>query len=165
MAHTDDCPCQTGPQSPENISQFWHIVKTIHGRQYYSPQRTFFSSGTYWRLPMPDRTTVLRAHMFYSSAPSSEKQECSKHGPAEQLCKNSCRTTQRTLILKTTTFTQTTGLTSWGKTMTECTRRKITRTPFVRQPDWCQHGLGSPALEIRNARFLLMVVVIWNWLR
>ena len=160
MAHTDDCPCQTGPQSPENISQFWHIVKTIHGRQYYSPQRTFFSSGTYWRLPMPDRTTVLRAHMFYSSAPSSEKQECSKHGPAEQLCKNSC-----TLILKTTTFTQTTGLTSWGKTMTECTRRKITRTPFVRQPDWCQHGLGSPALEIRNARFLLMVVVIWNWLR
>ena len=161
MAHTDDCPCQTGPQSPENISHFWHIVKTTHRTTVFREHLLVLAHTN----AMPDRTTVLRAHMFYSSAPSLEKQECSKHGPAEQLCKNGCRTTQKTLILKTTIFTQTTGLTSWGKTSTECTRIKITRTPFVRQPDWCQHGLGSPALEIRNARFLLMVVVIWNWLR
>ena len=79
MAHTDDCPCQTGPQSPENISHFWHIVKTTHRT---SLQRTFVSSGTYdcpcqtgpqspenishfWHIvKTTHRTTVFREHLL-----------------------------------------------------------------------------------------------------
>ena len=36
LAHTEDCPCQTGPQSPEHVLQFWPLFR--EAKQDYRPQ-------------------------------------------------------------------------------------------------------------------------------
>ena len=78
VSHTEDCLCQTGPQ--------WEWKKQSTCGWY---------TGTYWRLPMLDRTPVRRA----CSAPSSEKHEGSS-GLMEQPCKNSCGPRWRTWRLQ-----------------------------------------------------------------
>ena len=84
------------------------------------------------------KTTLLRVPQspFYSSAPSSEKQQHST-GPMKQRCKNSCGH-----LLKTTTFIQTTGLTTSGRTRLKHRRRKLT-TPQV----WTQEKTTTPLLR------------------
>ena len=57
MAHTEDYPCQTGPQSPDHVLQFFRLFRET--RQDHSPQSRFYSSSP--SSEKSDRTTVPRA--------------------------------------------------------------------------------------------------------
>ena len=57
MAHTENYPCQTGPQFPEHVLHFCPLFREV--RQHHSPQSTFYSSAP--SSENQDRTTVPRA--------------------------------------------------------------------------------------------------------
>ena len=85
LAHNEDCPCQTGPQSLGHDLQLCSLFR--EARQKQSPQSMFYSSAP--SSEKPDRNKVP------SSAPSTEKPEGSG-GPMEQRCNNSCGATRST---------------------------------------------------------------------
>ena len=57
LAHNEDCPCQTGPQSLRHDLQLCSLFRET--RQDHSPQSMFYSSAP--SSEKPDRTTVPRA--------------------------------------------------------------------------------------------------------
>ena len=57
MAHTENYPCQTGPQFPEHVLHFCPLFREV--RQHHSPQSKFYSSAP--SSEKSDSTTVPRA--------------------------------------------------------------------------------------------------------
>ena len=66
LAHTEDCPCQTGPQSPEHVLQLCLLFR--EAGQDYRPQ-----SHVLQLCLLFGETRQYHSPMFYSSTLSSEK--------------------------------------------------------------------------------------------
>ena len=66
LAHTEDCPCQTGPQSPEHVLQLCPLFR--EAGQDYRPQ-----SHVLQLCLLFGETRQYHSPMFYSSTVSSEK--------------------------------------------------------------------------------------------
>ena len=89
------CPEVTALRVQQCHTQKTAYVRQDHSGEWKKQSTCGWYTGTYWRLPMLDRTPVPRA----CSAPSSEKYEGSS-GLMEQPCKNSCGPRWRTWRLQ-----------------------------------------------------------------
>ena len=91
---TEDCPCETGPQSPEHVLQFCPLSKEVGVS--VGPREQCCKGTHMGQLKTAHARQDLRAqNMFYSSAHSLKKQDCSS-GPREQCCKGTYEAAWRT---------------------------------------------------------------------